>query len=79
MSLPGSRHLTRAEKTGRWVPKNFIEDAYANIPKNFKRVMRAANSWSLYDNRGAKARLIWSGDAGKESVHDATALAKLPE
>lgn len=73
-----SRSRARAEKTGRWVPEHFIDDAYHNIPRNFKKVMRAADSWALYDNRGSKARLVWESDGGKEVIHDPEFLRTLP-
>lgn len=64
------RALMRAEKRGRYVPPQFVKEAYENVPKNFPRIAKLANTFRLYDNRGAEPRLVWSGSEGNETIHD---------
>lgn len=61
------RALKRAEHTGRWVKPDFIDDAYAHIPRNFEPLSKRADHFQLWDNRGEKAKMVWS-EAG---AHDA--------
>jgi predicted ABC-type ATPase len=75
--------VTRAEKTGRWVPVHFIESAYGSIPHNFKKMAALADEASLYDRRqpvGGASKKVWEKAAdGTETAHDEAFWAGYPE
>lgn len=64
------RAITRAEKTGRWVPPEFITEAYAKIPPNFTRIAAEADEWSLFDTRRRPPVLAWEKTNGVVTIHD---------
>lgn len=65
-----SRATERAEKKGRWVPHEFIHDAYDTIPHNFTRIAGAVDDWQLFDTRRKPPVKVWSKEGGVETVHD---------
>lgn len=64
------RAADRAEKTGRFVPENFIRDTYASIDKAFPEIMRAAPNLTVYDagTRGHPVAHTKRADAGHRMV-----------
>jgi predicted ABC-type ATPase len=73
-----ARMKTRAEDCGRYVPESFVKDAYRNIPGNFERIAKKADTFDLYDTRGNTAKLVWSRDeaGGSDTVHDEDRVAE---
>lgn len=65
-----SRVKRRAEKTGRLVPEAVVREIYSKVPQNFEPIARLANNFALFDNRGAKPRLVWSKKGDSETIHD---------
>lgn len=67
----------RAERSGRFVPEEFIHEAYRKIPGNFERIARVADSFGLFDSREPQPVLKWSGGKGEpDSVHDPRFVVK---
>lgn len=64
------RAQARAEKTGRLVPPDFIEQTYAKIPSNFLKFKDLVDEFCVFDSRVRPPRLVWSKQNGKETVHD---------
>ena len=60
----------RAEKTGRYVPDHFITGAYPHIPKNFMQLKDQVDSFHVFDTKQKPAKLVWSKENGKETIHD---------
>jgi len=70
--------MKRANRTGRYVPPEFIEAAYAKIPGNFFKVAAMADSAQLYDRR-RDGKLVWEKSAsGEEVAHDPEFLKTYP-
>lgn len=71
------RAVDRAEKTGRHVPPNFIDEAYNNIPKNFAKFTGMVHDFEAWDTSGFPPKRVISGKDGKvekldekwESIH----------
>jgi predicted ABC-type ATPase len=57
------RALKRAERTGRYVPREFIEHAYEVVPGNFERIARVADRATLND--GESNQVIMQYEAGR--------------
>lgn len=74
-----TRATNRAEKKGRWVPHEFIHDAYDTIPHNFTRIAGAVDDWQLFDTRRNPPVKVWSKEGGTERVHDPEFVAKFRE
>lgn len=45
------RANARAEKTGRFIPEDFLRDAYAKIPGNFKKLYKESDNVYAFDTR----------------------------
>jgi predicted ABC-type ATPase len=45
-----NRAMSRADRTGRFVPRSFIEHGYAAIPGNWQRLSAGADRATLYDS-----------------------------
>jgi predicted ABC-type ATPase len=63
----------RAERSGRWVKPDVFETAHVEVPKNWERIARVADSARMYDTdvpRDTPARLVWSFENGRETQHD---------
>lgn len=45
------RAMARAEKTGRFIPPEFIEDAYDKIPSNFHKLVKEVDNVFAFDTR----------------------------
>jgi predicted ABC-type ATPase len=73
-----ARMKARAEDVGRYVPDNIVIESYRTIPGNFERIAQKADTFRLFDTRGASAKLVWSRDeAGSpEMVHDEERVAE---
>jgi predicted ABC-type ATPase len=70
--------LARAETAGRYVPMGFINEAYKEIPKNFHRFAKLADSAQLFDQR-RKGKLVWEKTPeGKVTDHDPEFTSKYP-
>lgn len=77
-----SRALARAEKTGRYVPKEFIQKAYENINANAERIMAKVDNFHLYDasTKGHPKTLTKEGgDSGRTVVHNQAAFKAFQE
>jgi predicted ABC-type ATPase len=69
------RAAERALNNGRWVPMEFVQDAYSKIPGNFAKLTEHAHDAVAYDNnvpQGAKASIMYSKNNGAEQIHDPT-------
>lgn len=68
------RAIERAEKVGRFVPENFIRDAYPNIPNSFKSVSPLVDEFHVFDTANAKPnempRPLYSKKDGQTVEHD---------
>lgn len=58
-----ARAVKRAERTGRYVPKEFIQHAYEVIPGNFERLAQVADRATLND--GESNQVIMSYEGGR--------------
>ena len=67
------RAVARAERTGRYVPQEFIQHAYEVIPGNFERLARVADRATLND--GESNQVIMSYDAGRLAGGDKRRMA----
>jgi predicted ABC-type ATPase len=59
-----ARALKRADRTGRYVPPEFIQHAYEVIPGNFERIAREADRATLND--GESNQVIMQYEAGRQ-------------
>lgn len=57
------RALARADRTGRYVPREFIQHAYEVIPGNFERIAQVADRATLND--GESNQVIMEYQAGR--------------
>jgi predicted ABC-type ATPase len=55
------RALGRADRTGRYVPKEFIKHAYEVIPGNFEKLARVADSATLNDGESNQVIMSYKG------------------
>jgi predicted ABC-type ATPase len=69
--------MKRANKTGRYVPPEFIESAYDKIPSNFFKVAAEADSGALYDRR-QDGKMVWSKSTSGTHAHDPDFLKDYP-
>jgi len=60
----------RAERSGRYVPHEILEQAHHLIPGNFEKIARTADEFALFDNSGRPPRPVWSFNGEKETVLD---------
>jgi predicted ABC-type ATPase len=66
------RAKERAQRSGRYVPDDFVDMAHHLIPGNFQTIARAAHEAVLFDNSRPPPRPVWSIDNAKGAsvVHD---------
>jgi len=72
------RAASRAEKTGRNVPTDYIKEMHKEISTIFPKLANnnTFNELHLYDNNGTTPKLIYSKKDGKETILDANAYNK---
>lgn len=72
------RAASRAEKTGRNVPTDYIKEMHKEISTIFPKLAdnNTFNELHLYDNNGSTPKLIYSKKDGKETILDANAYNK---
>jgi hypothetical protein len=70
-----NRAASRAERTGRNVPTDYIKDMHKEISTIFPKLAanNTFNELHLYDNNGATPKLIYSKKDGKETILDTNA------
>lgn len=66
------RAKERAQRSGRYVPDDFVEMAHHLIPGNFETVAAATDEAVLFDNRKPPPRPVWTIDNqnGTQKIHD---------
>lgn len=68
------RAIERAEKVGRFVPENFMREAYPNIPNSFKQISPLVDDFHVFDTGNARAgekpRALYSKSNGQTTEHD---------
>lgn len=64
------RMKARADKRGRWVPPEFVEDAYRKIPGNIEPMTEHVDDFRIYNTRTNPGTLVWSREGGQEQIHD---------
>jgi predicted ABC-type ATPase len=70
------RVANRALSSGRWVPLDFVEDAYSKIPGNFDKLSQLTHDAVAYDNSGSGVKMMFSKQHGSEPVtHDPEAYS----
>lgn len=68
----------RAERTGRYVPNEFIAKAYDAIPGNFHKIAKLADSAQLFDRR-RNGKMVWEKTPdGAVQDHDPEFVSKYP-
>ena len=71
-----ARNKARAEKVGRFVPEEFVRRAYHDIPRNFERIARNADSFAVHDSSRAGSPVVWERTPdGKELQRDPSFVA----
>jgi hypothetical protein len=71
------RASARWERTGRFVPREVLEDAHSKLPGNFEYVASRADDFALYqtpDKRGDPPVPLWTGPP--PTIHDRAAVLK---
>ena len=67
----------RADATGRYVPAEFIERGYDQIPGNFFKLAKLTDSAQLFDRR-QNSKLVWEGSSGQSTTHDSKFMETFP-
>lgn len=71
-----SRAAGRADRSGRYVPHEVLQDAHMKIPGNFEYVARHADDFHLFESK-KPPDLLWSGGSGKpDQIHKPDAVKK---
>lgn len=71
--LAKPRVSARAERTGRFVPMDVVDDQFATIPGNFEELAEMADDFSLFDatpEYPAKPVLMYERFGGKTDTYD---------
>lgn len=64
------RMKARADVTGRYVPDEFVNEAYEKIPRNFPHLAGLADEAQLFDMGGAEPKPTWTRSGDTETAHD---------
>lgn len=59
------RAVSRADRSGRWVPEYVIAEAYSKIPYNFPALANRADAWSMFDTTEVPARFVAEKQQGQ--------------
>lgn len=67
VSIAKQSAASRAERTGRHVPHDIIEDIYPKARASFLKLKDMADDYQVYDRRGESPSLVWDK---KNGVHN---------
>jgi predicted ABC-type ATPase len=65
-----ARAVQRAERSGRWVPDAFVEEAHHVIPGNFEKIAKSADEAVLIDNNGRPPKSVLELQGDQRRVLD---------
>lgn len=61
---------SRADATGRTVPREYVEKAYKAIPRNFANIAKHADSFEVHDSSKRDSPTVWSKTPEAEHIVD---------
>jgi len=64
------RAKKRGKETGRWVSSEIIRSNARDVPHNFEKIARAADSAFLFDNEGERPDIKWAKHKDGETEFD---------
>lgn len=66
-----ARNALRAETSGRYVPERYMKKAYHDIPRNFERISKSADTFAVHDTSKPGSPVVWEKTPTGENKRDA--------
>lgn len=64
-----TRARSRARKTGRYVPEDYMRESYSKVPENIKNHFKLFDLMIVVDNRAETLKLVLSYEAGNSQIN----------